>query len=169
MNYSLVGFFLVPSTTTCFTFLNTRMRVDIYFCCCCFPYRLLHGVSFPGSYRGSWSFIYFINSCVHILLWSSSFLHTTHLYILVTESLFSKSVRLSLQARSSFLSIFRLHLEWYHMILESPCLPYFTQNDHLLSFLWPDLAFFPTGLWLRNIAWCVCPLSSIYIHLRFYN
>ena len=55
--------------------------------------------------------IYFINSSVPVIVWSSSFLYAPHLYILVTESLFSKSVRLYLQARSSFLSIFSWHLE----------------------------------------------------------
>ena len=55
--------------------------------------------------------IYFINSNVHILVWSNSFLHATHLYILVIRNFFSKSVRLCLQARSSMVFIFRLHLE----------------------------------------------------------
>lgn len=48
------------------------------------------------------------------------------------------------------------------MILLNLPVSYFTQNDHLLSFLWPDLAFFPTGLWLRNIAWCICPVVDIH-------
>ena len=46
-----------------------------------------------------------------------------------------------------------LHLEW----------------SSLLSFLWPCLALFPISLRLRTIALCICTLSSVYIHLCFYN
>ena len=51
---------------------------------------------------------YFINSSVHILVWSSSFLHAPHLYILVTRSFFSEFVNLCLQAIGSSVSIFSL-------------------------------------------------------------
>ena len=39
----------------------------------------------------------FINSSMHILVWSSSFLHAPHLYILLTRSFLSKSARLCLR------------------------------------------------------------------------
>ena len=112
--------------------------------------------------------IYFINSSVPVIVWSSPFLHAPHLYILVTESIFSKSVRLYLQARSSFLSIFSWHLEVisYDTSL-SPLL--LSEWSSLLSFPWLCLALFPTSLWLRNIALCICTLLSVYIHLCLYN
>ena len=52
--------------------------------------------------------------CAYISLkqpWRNWFLHAPHLFVLVMRSFFPKSVRLCLWARSSVVSIFRLHLE----------------------------------------------------------
>ena len=81
---------------------------------------------------GDW----FIKDSVHILVWSSSFLPAPHRYILVTRSFFSKSVILGLWEVSSFVSIFRLHLE---VISFDTCLS-------LSPFLHLE--------WLSLLSWC---------------
>ena len=113
----------------------------------------------------------FIISSVHVLVWSSSFLHAPHLYILVTRSFFSKSVSLCLQAVGSFVSICRLHREviYCHISLSlSLLLPWEWSSP--LSFLRLIWALFPISLWLRCIALCTCTLAHCASpHLSFYS
>ena len=77
----------------------------------------------------------------------------------------SKSMRHGLQARSSFLSIFRFHLG---VISHDTCLSLSAlihlEWSSLLSFLWPHLKLFPSSLLLRNIVSCTCTPLSVSIH-----
>ena len=163
MNYSLVGgfFFLLPQPVSLLLIHIELLHIGYYRvggeCPCVIEWVLV---------------IYFINSNVHILVWSNSFLHAAHLYISVIRSFFSKSMRLCLRARSSMVFIFRLHLEVVSYDTD-PCLflcPLLhSEWSSLLSLLWPALALFPISLWLRNIALCTCTPSSVSIQLCFYN
>ena len=75
----------------------------------------------------------------------------------MTRSFFSKSVSLCLWAVSSFVSIFRLHLEVtsYDTSLSLSLLLHLEWSS-LLAFLTLGLAFVPSSLWLRCIPLCTC-------------
>ena len=72
----------------------------------------------------------------------------------------------SLWERTSFVIIARLHLEGisHDTCLSLSPLPHLEWSS-LLYFLWLDFTLFPTSLSLRNIALCMCALSSASINL----
>ena len=105
--------------------------------------------------------IYFINSIVHILVWSYSFLHGPIFISWWLE--ISKSVRQCLQVRNSFLCIFRFHLgvTSYDTCLSLSALIHLEWSS-LLSFPWLNMALFPTSFLLRNIVLCMYPIVCIH-------
>ena len=163
MIYSLVGifvFFLFKLSQLVHFHIDVHMffggvlfPIDFTECCVCF--LVLH--------VGSWWL--FFNSNVHMLIWSSSFLPAPHLPFQVTRSSFSIiSLWGCVSLGKKFICIcFYLEvISFDTWISLSPLLH--LERSCLLSFLWLDLALFPTSLWLRTIVLCISSFVSIICH-----
>ena len=128
-----------------------------------FPYTLLKRVAgFFVLHSGSWWL--FINSSVHMLVWSSSFLPDPHHSFLVTRSFFPKSERLCLFGKE-------LHLypslnytwKWYHKILPLP-VSFTSLGMNFLFYGWTWHYFLLLYGW--EILHCVDVLHCLYYQLQ---
>ena len=169
VNYNLVSVFFLFLLWQIVSLLHSE--IWIYDLLGFFLYRLIQSVEYVSFCYMVTLLTCFISSSVHVLVWSSSFLHAPHLYILMTRCFFSKSVSLCLQAVSSLVSICRLHREVIYCGISlslSLLLPWEWSSP--LSFLRLIWALFPISLRLRCITLRTCTLAHCASsHLSFYS
>ena len=155
-----------------------------FFCCCCFSFSMSCNwftstqmyTCFGGFFFHIGAYIvwykipcvtqwvlesYFRDGYVRMLVWSSSFLPARHLTFVVTGSFPSKSLRLCLFLKDVHLHPFLDYTQkWYHVILLSPCLLYFSWNDHV---------YFLFCVWtLHYILLCMVEVCCVHVpHLLY--